>query len=173
MANIRVTIEGSAGSFTAKVDDPKKSAERAELVKWKVDRPEPADFPADGVIFIQFPGEDPLIDGTAGRHNGRRTSNDHFVRDRVGFVDEKSYTYKIFYHDSLGDHLLLDPELIVDGGPDTTPPGEHRGGGKKGGGKKKAAKKKAKSKKTAKKKAKKTKKAKTAKRSTKRKAKKR
>lgn len=180
-ANITVTIRGSAGNFTADVDDHHKRVERLERVKWKVHRPEPADFPANGVIFIKFTGKDPLFFGNKGRHNGSRNSNDHSVSGTVDFSKNDGYDYKIFYSDSSGDHLLLDPELVVDGGPfidkkDKKPKTRPARAAKKA--KKAKAAKKAKKAKTAKKarpakRATRAKKAKKAKRSTKRKAKKR
>src|ERR1051325_6344697 len=177
--NPRITITGSAGNFTATIDPPHKTfrAGHGDHIKWKVGQP--ADFPADGIVFLQFvtfdfvtgtkttmPDTGCLVDGPAkgGKHKGQRPSpNDHFVKEDVAVVAPGGYHYEIWYEDSTGPHKLLDPEIVVEGKQD------HERKKKKA---KKAARKKVK---TAKKsnKSKKAKKDRKAKRSMKRKAKKR
>ena len=194
--NLRITLQYKGnGVFCATVDVPRQGVDRTDLVKWKVTQPEPSEFPADAVVAVEFaPDHDPLIDGAMGHHRGHRNGNDHKVEGRVGFVKNGDYAYTVCWVSDLGVVTpMMDPELVVEGGPGgviTDPPlgghgtGSHKPLKKKAAkkAKKKAAKKSAAAsrkkpaKKSAKKKAgKKAKKAKAkkAKRATKRKAKKR
>src|ERR1051325_3189878 len=129
--NPRITITGSAGNFTATIDPPHKTfrAGHGDHIKWKVGQP--ADFPADGIVFLQFvtfdfvtgtkttmPDTGCLVDGPAkgGKHKGQRPSpNDHFVKEDVATVPPGGYHYEIWYEDSTGPHKLLDPEIVVEG----------------------------------------------------------
>jgi hypothetical protein len=197
--NLKITLEHKGnGVFCATVDVPRQGVDRTDTVKWKVDQPEPPEFPARAVVAVDFPAAgDPLIDGVKGHHRGQRNGNDHQVEGRVGFVKDGGYSYTVSWVSELGVITpMMDPELVVEGGPGGVlddPP--ELGGGSKGPGKnygppkraakkqkqaarksaaagrKKAAKKSAR--KTAGKKAKQVKKAKKARRSIKRKAKKR
>jgi hypothetical protein len=194
--NLRIKLKYQGnGAFCATVNVPKQGVDRTDRVKWKVDQPEPPEFPRTAVVAVDFaPDKDPLIDGAVGHHRGRRGGNGHKVEGRVGFVEDGTYPYMVSWvsEDGVITHMM-DPELVVEGGPgnvadDVAPQGgaSKRPGNKKPTKKKaarktkKAAKKSAAAgrkkpaKKSARKAAKKAgKKAKQAKRSTKRKAKKR
>ncbi|MEO7135321.1 MAG: hypothetical protein ABI024_13995 [Vicinamibacterales bacterium] len=127
MGNIKVTIKGSAGAFCADVSAKSHHAKRLEGITWRVKQP--TTFPADGVVFVQFDGDGCLIDGAKnhGKHDGSRGPNGHFV---AGIVDrnaaQRPYSYVLWYHDSAGDHQLVDPEIVVDGGQIAPPPHGNR-----------------------------------------------
>jgi hypothetical protein len=179
--NLRIKLKYQGdGVFCATVNVPKQGVDRTDRVKWKVDQPEPAEFPRTAVVAVDFaPDKDPLIDGALGHHRGQR-GNDHKIEGRVGFVEDGDYPYMVSWvsEDGLITHMV-DPELVVEGGPGNIAEVKRA---RKAAKAKKAAKKTKKTKKT-KKAAKKSaaagrkkaakKSAKKAKRSTKRKAKKR
>jgi hypothetical protein len=181
--NLRIKLKYQGnGAFCATVNVPKQGVDRTDRVKWKVDQPEPPEFPRTAVVAVDFaPDKDPLISGALGHHRGQR-GNDHKIEGRVGFVEDGDYPYMVSWvsEDGVITHMV-DPELVVEGGPGNV--AEARKSKKAAKKTKKAAKKSAaagrkkpakkSAKKAGKKAGKKAKKGKKAKRSTKRKAKKR
>ena len=167
--SLDINISGSSGNYTATVSNAHLRAKPGKDLKWVVH--EPVGFPADAVVFLQFYelinaqkvySSGCLVDGA--KNNGKQPghkggANDHRVTGRVGSAAHGSFLYEIRYSDSSGDHMLLDPEIIVEGNPplDGRPPRRKRKGGAKKRGK--AAKKTTAKKKAGKKKA--TKKSKT------------
>lgn len=191
-----INISGTSGNYTATVSNAHLKVKPGKDLKWVVR--EPAGFPGDAVVFLQFyeltDGQKVyasgcLVDGAAnnGKQQGNKGSaNDHRVTGRIGLAAQGSFLYEIRYSDSTGDHMLLDPEIIVEGNPnppaptgDKPPkgsaPGKRKVGAKKRGKAtgKNAAKKKAGKKKAGKKKAAKKGKGKKAKKTAKRRASKR
>lgn len=175
--SLDINITGSSGNYTATVSNAHCRAKPGKDLTWVVH--EPAGFPADAVVFLQFYeviGDQKvyssgcLVDGA--KNNGKQPghkggANDHRVNGRVGASAHGSFLYEIRYSDPSGDYMLLDPEIIVEGNPplDGRPPKRKRKGGKKRGKAAKKAKKKA-GKKAGKKKAAKKGKAKKAKKKT-------
>ena len=173
-----ITITASTTGYVASINDPSLKVRPAHDIKWKVN--EPAGFPADGVVFLQFyenlhgqkvNSSGCMVDGVKnnGKQKGEKNgANDHRVTGKVAFNAQGAFLYEIRYADSGGDYLLLDPEIIVEGTPepvkdDEPPMGAARADARKSratkrgnAAKKKAARKKAVKKKAVKKAGKKT-----------------
>jgi hypothetical protein len=119
MGHIKVTIKGSPGAFCASVSDKKHHVNQKANVTWNVD--EPKDFPEDGVVYVQFTGDGPFIDGAKNHGHQSGTKGGpfgHFVSGTVTGTALGPYTYALGYTDKTGDHPLVDPEIVVDGNRD-------------------------------------------------------
>lgn len=198
--NLDINIIGESKPFKASMpaSDVKRRAKPNQDIRWKVN--ETRGFPENAVVFLRFvdalkKNDDGCLVGrdvNHGRHPGRKSDKaHHFVDGHVAFGTSGpggaavTYRYQIWYDDpddmSQREHMLMDPEIIVEGDPDNVPPDEKGPRGHKAARRstsaKRAPKKKASlKKKMAKqsfKKARKAKKAKKARRSIKRSAKKR
>ena len=188
--NVRVTIlPNGSGGFSATIADDKPTVRPARTINWFFDAP--GDFPRGSVLYIRFfkknlifqKVDDPgCMQGSAWRDGiGEAEPDGRAIFGKVRNTAKGSHPYEVKYRLLAGgDHLLLDPEIIVEGSPEPTPDDKDKG--PKKGAKRSARKaRKAKKSKTAKKakkarpakRATRAKKAKKAKRSTKRKAKKR
>jgi len=192
--NVRVTIEpnGSGGYRATIADaDDKPTVRPARTINWFFDAP--ADFPRGSVLYIRFFKKNLIfqkvddrgcMQGSAWRDGiGEAEPDGRAIFGKVRNNAKGSHPYEVKYRLLAGgDHVLLDPEIIVEGSPVPTPDDKDKDQGGKKGAKRRARKAgKARKSKTAKKakkarpakRATRAKKAKKAKRTTKRKAKKR
>ena len=191
--DLRVTItDVVGGNYAATIDVESQPSRPAHKINWFFDAPE--NFPENSVLYVRFFRYDNgvkiddggCMHGTAWSGGvGEAVPNGRSIAGKVKNSAQGTFKYEIRYREELGDdHQLMDPEIVVDGGPDpikgeqgaaggTRRPAQRRQATKKTAAKKaKKVKKAGKSKKSAK--AKKSKRvARKAKRSTKRKAKKR
>lgn len=95
--------------YYSKTTPAKQKVLGGDFVYWKVTQMKK--LPVGSVIELRFPGGSCLIDDTPG-DGGHGDKIQNFVKY---FQVKKSYAYKIYYIDSTGDHLLEDPELIIEG----------------------------------------------------------
>lgn len=153
---LEIDISDTDDGYTATVTSDPVKCRPGHDIKWKVR--EPAGFPRDGVVFLQFferiDGQkvysSGCLDGGSasnGKHKGKKNgASNHRVDGHVGLTKQGPFLYEIYYSDSEGSHLLLDPEIIVEGSPDPSPEDDKspKGGKSKGVAKKrgKTAKKK-------------------------------
>ena len=129
MAQNRITIvqDSTTGDYSATIAVHPMHRKKVALAQWVAD--EPQGFPADSTLFIQFVErtsngkvnvDGPLAFGsrTHGRHEfERKVLGGGRVRHHLDWLtafDGGHFWYQIGYNDG-ADHILLDPELVVDG----------------------------------------------------------
>jgi hypothetical protein len=110
------------GGLKARVDEDPYSRSWSQFAQWKI---QGANLLPDGAaVYLQFvnklagkaPIDGPLFDGDKkkGKYKSTPSGNTLFIESIVTGVDGK-YAYQIGYELDGTSHLLLDPEIVVEG----------------------------------------------------------
>jgi hypothetical protein len=127
---VTVTInQDGLGVFKADVaPDPLGPVADGDTIDWNIT--EPAGFPQDAEVFLQFFKRNGagkkifdkgcLRGGNNGKHNGSSTgAKKKLIKGNVEAAPKsgkKSHWYLMAYTATMGSGTLVDPEIVVDGG---------------------------------------------------------
>lgn len=107
--NIKVDKDKS-GNYSSRTTPPSKGVKGRDLGAWKIIAEGSNALPAGSIVFLRFPGGSPL-DPAEPNDGGTRTIKAEVKSGQL----RKAYPYKVYYEHMTNEHLLEDPELIIEG----------------------------------------------------------
>jgi hypothetical protein len=107
--NIKVDKDKS-GNYSSKTTPPSKAVQGRDKTVWKIIAEGSNALPTGAIVFLRFPNGSPL-DPAEPHDNGMRKIEADVKTGQA----KKDYDYKVFYRHLGNEHLLEDPELIIEG----------------------------------------------------------
>jgi hypothetical protein len=107
--NIKVDKDKS-GKYSSKTTPPSKGVQGLDQGVWQIIDQGGNELPAGSIVFLRFPGGSPL-DPAEPNDGGTRTIKADVKTGQL----KKPYPYKVYYKHMTTEHLLEDPELIIEG----------------------------------------------------------
>jgi hypothetical protein len=107
--NIKVDKDKS-GNYSSKTTPRSKGVKGRDLGAWKIIAEGSNALPEGAIVFLRFPDGSPL--DPAEPDDGRT----RMIKAEVKSEQlKKAYPYKVYYKHKDNEHLLEDPELIIEG----------------------------------------------------------